>query len=322
MLGLRYAKTAPTTYVLHYERGRLRHEGAGLSFIYFAPVSTLVEVPLESADLPFVFNEVASDFQEVTIQGQLSYRVQDPKRLAGLLDFSVDARGEFVSDDPELLKQRLVQATQTLTRAVAQKKPLRQLLVSLDEIVAEVRKGLLASEQVKMLGVEVLGVSIVSIKPTPEMSKALEAEARERLKREADDAIYERRNSAVEKERMIKENELSTEIAVEEKRRAIRETQMAADISVEEARAALVEKLAANDRKLAESKAYMLEETLKPLRGFDWRTLMAVGAGSGDPRLMIATAFRELAENAQKIGELNMTPDLLGSLLREEGGKR
>jgi len=37
---------------------------------------------------------------------------------------------------------------------------------------------------------------------------------------------------------------------------------------------------------------------------------------------MIATAFRELAENAQKIGELNMTPDLLASLLREEGGKR
>jgi regulator of protease activity HflC (stomatin/prohibitin superfamily) len=322
MLGIRYAKTGPTTYVLHYERGRLRREGAGLSFLYFSPTSTLVEVPLESADLPFVFNEVASDFQELTIQGQLSYRVSDPKRLAGLLDFSVDAGGGYISEDPELLKTRLVQAVQVLTRAVVQKKPLRQVLVSLDEIVGEVRKGLRGSAAVEMLGVEMLGVSILSIKPAPEMAKALEAEARERLKAEADNAIYERRNGAVEKERMIKENELNTEIAVEAKRRTIRENQMAADIAVEEARAALVERLAANDRKLAESKAYMLEETLKPLRGFDWRTLMAVGAGGGDPRLMIATAFRELAENAQKIGELNMTPDLLSSLLKEGGGKR
>jgi hypothetical protein len=30
---------------------------------------------------------------------------------------------------------------------------------------------------------------------------------------------------------------------------------------------------------------------------------------------MIALAFRELAENAGKIGELNVTPDLLRSLL-------
>ena len=269
MLGFRYAKTAPTTYVLHYQGGQLRSEGAGLSFLYFAPVSTLVEVPLGSADLPFVFNETASDFQEVTIQGQLSYRVKDPKRLAGLLDFSVDARGEYISDDPELLQTRLVQAVQVLTRAVVQRKPLREVLVGLDAIMAEVRQGLAGSAAVEMLGVEVLGVSLLSIKPAPEMAKALEAEARERLKVEADNAIYERRNSAVEKERMIKESELSTEIAVEAKRRAIRENQMAADIAVEEARAALVERQAANDK---------------------------------------------------KIGELNMTPDLLSSLLREKGG--
>ncbi|OGS40017.1 MAG: hypothetical protein A3J82_01480, partial [Elusimicrobia bacterium RIFOXYA2_FULL_69_6] len=249
----------------HYQGGRLRREGAGLSFLYFAPVSTLVQVPLESADLPFVFNEVTGDFQEVTVQGQLSCRVKDPKRLAGLLDFRVDAQGDYLTEDPEVLRTRLVQVTQVLTRAVVQKRALRQVLVSLDELVAEVRQGLASSPAVEMLGVEVLGASILSIKPAPEMAKALEAEARERLKVEADNAIYERRNSAVEKERMIKESELNTEIAVEAKRRAIRENQMAADIAVEEARAALVERQAANDKKLAESKAYALEATLKPL---------------------------------------------------------
>jgi hypothetical protein len=38
-----------------------------------------------------------------------------------------------------------------------------------------------------------------------------------------------------------------------------------------------------------------------------------------DPELMIALAFRELAENAGKIGELNVTPDLLKSLTTASG---
>jgi len=33
---------------------------------------------------------------------------------------------------------------------------------------------------------------------------------------------------------------------------------------------------------------------------------------------MLALAFRELAENAGKIGQLNVTPDLLSSLLGPE----
>ncbi len=81
---------------------------------------------------------------------------------------------------------------------------------------------------------EVLGLSILAIKPTPETARALEAETREKLFREADEAIYARRNSAVEQERAIKENELNTEIAVENKKRQIRETQMDAERAVQE----------------------------------------------------------------------------------------
>jgi hypothetical protein len=90
---------------------------------------------------------------------------------------------------------------------------------------------------------------------------------------------------------------------------------MAADISVEEGRRALLDRRVENDRRDADARGYALNATLEPLRGLDWRTLMAVGAGSSDPKLMIALAFRELAENAGKIGELNVTPDLLRSLL-------
>ena len=68
-----------------------------------------------------------------------------------------------------------------------------------------------------------LGLSILSIKATPEMAKAFQAGAREKMLQKADEAIYARRNTAVELERGIKENELNTEIAIEEKRRTVAE---------------------------------------------------------------------------------------------------
>lgn len=315
MFGIAYLKTPPTTYVLHFKNGKVKREGRGLSFLYYAPTSTLVLVPQASADLPFVWTTTTADFQEVTIQGQLTYRIDDPKKLAALLDFTVDAAGRHRSDDPAKLEERLIHVTQVLAQAVVGRMSLRQALTASAELVAEVAAGLRASEAVAMLGVEPLAVTILAVRPTPEMARALEAEAREQLQREADSSIYARRNAAVEQERIIKESELNTELAVETKKKEIREKKMAADIAVEEQRAALIARQVENDKQAADSRAYALEATLAPLRQADWKTLMAVSNGGGDPRLMIALAFRELAENAQKIGELNMSPDLLKSLL-------
>jgi regulator of protease activity HflC (stomatin/prohibitin superfamily) len=317
MLGIRYMKAAPTTYVLHHAGGALKQEGPGLSFWYFAPSSVIAAVPLGSVDVPFAFSEVTADFQAVTIQGQLTYRIADPRRIAGLLDFSVSPSGQYLSDDPMTLSDRLVPAAQVLSRAVTQRYALREFLTRSDALVAEVLPALRKDSAIVLLGIEILGLSVLSVKPTPEMAKALEAEAREALQRRSDDAIYLRRNNAVEQERIIKENELATEIAVEAKKRQVRETQMAAEIAIEEQRKTLIETRVENERKDADSRAYALEATLKPIRTMDWRSLMAVTAGGGDPRTMIALAFRELAENAQKIGELNVTPDLLKSLLNK-----
>src|SRR5436189_1222946 len=112
MFGIAFMKAPPTNYVLHYRDGKIVRQGAGLSFFYYAPTSTIVSVPISSVDVPFVFNEVTSDFQAVTIQGQLTYRISDPKRLAGLLDYSVRPSGAFASEDPQKLYERLVSITQ------------------------------------------------------------------------------------------------------------------------------------------------------------------------------------------------------------------
>lgn len=312
---LSFMKAPPTTYVLQYKDGKIKRQGAGLSFIYYLPTSTIVAIPMASADVPFVFQEITADFQSVTIQGQLTYRVADPKRLAALLDFSIDSRHAYYSDDPRKLPERLIHTLQTLTRSITQRLTLREALVSSDAIVVEALAALRKSEAVSALGVEILSLSILGVKPTPETGRALEAEAREALHRRADEAIYARRNAAVEQERLIKESELNTEIAVEEKRRQIRETQMAAEIAVEEQRAELIDRRVANERKDADSRAYTLTQTLQPLRELPWKTLMMLGGKNADPKALVALAFQEMAENAQKIGELNVSPDLLNSLL-------
>ena len=117
MFGIRYIKVTPTTHVMQYRSGTVVREGAGLAFFCFAPTSEIVQIPLASTDVPFVFNEVTADFQDVTIQGELTYRIKQPVELAALLDFSVDRQGRYRSDDPSKLGDRLIHTSQILARA-------------------------------------------------------------------------------------------------------------------------------------------------------------------------------------------------------------
>jgi len=316
-----FKKVSPTTFVLQYENGELKRKGAGLSFFYFAPTTSLVEVPLSSTDVPFAFPETTMDFQDVTIQGQLTYRIADPERLAQLLDYSVRTDGTFKSDDPDLLAVRLVNVTKTATRSAIRRMTLPEALIANDLIEREVLADIRAAELVVMLGIEVLGLTISNINPTPEMARALEAEARESMQRKSDQAIYLRRNAAVEEERRIKESELNTEIVVEEKRRQIAETKMAAEIAVEEQRTVLIDKRVENEKKTADSTAYTIEKNLAPYRTADWKTLMAISAKDADPRFAMSLAFQELAENAGKIGTLTLTPDLFTALMDGGNGR-
>ena len=312
---IRYMKATPTQYVMQFKSGQVKREGPGLSFFYWEPTSTLVVVPLSSADVPFAFQEVTADFQTITIQGQLTWRVGDAKKLASLLDYSVTRGGAWKSDDPHKLEERLVHTAQVLTQGLVGKLPLTEALASSNALAQTVLEGLRASEVVKLLGVELLSVTVLSMKPTPEMARALEAETREAFQKKGDQAMYERRTAAVEQERRVKESELQTEVMVEQKRRQVRETKMAADIAMEKEREKLVEQKAANDKLQADAMAWALAKQLEPIRSMDWKVLSAMQAGGGDPATMIAVAFRELAENAERIGELNVSPELLRSLV-------
>jgi hypothetical protein len=137
----------------------------------------------------------------------------------------------------------------------------------------------------------------------------------------------------VEQERAIKENELNTEIAVENKKRQIRETQMEADravqekkhiqqkealeanIGLEDRRKNLVALAAENAKAEADARAYGVSTTMKALGSVDTKILQALATTSMKPEQLIAFAFQELAGKAEKIGQLNISPDLLRELL-------
>jgi len=315
MFGIGYRKANPTDYILHFSRGKLAREGAGLAFFYFGPAASIVSVPLASANIPFVFNQPTADFQTLTVQGQLTYRIGDPQKAAATLDLTVDARGRYLSDQYQKLPERLVYGLQTLVRAEIQRLPLREALVHGDALAAGVFDRLKASPEVVQLGVEILNLAVLSLKPTPEMAKALEAEAREALNRHADEAVYTRRNAAIQQERRLKENELQTELLVQTKQRELHEREMEGEIALETQRAALTDQKTENQRKEADSRAYSLKAVIAPVAGLDWRVLMMLNPHGGDARNTIAMAFQELATNAQKIGELNVSPDLLRALV-------
>lgn len=334
MFGIRFIRVEPTNYVFQYKGGQVVREGAGLSFFYFGPTTSLVLVPIGSVDVPFIFEEVTADFQEVTVQGQLTFRVSEPKKLSQMMDFTLSPTGrEYASEDPKKLTHRLINHTQVLTRASLKSLSLREALGQSDDLVATLRQGLQATEAITSLGIEILGLSILAIKPTPETARALEAEARERILREADEAIYARRNAAVEQERGIKENELNTEIAVENKKRQIKETQleaeksvqqkrreireaeMATQIALEERKKELLELSTANDRDEADAKAYGMEAMMKAIAGTDPKVVQALAQVGMEPGQMVAAAFKELAQSAERIGQLNISPELLRELL-------
>jgi hypothetical protein len=58
-----FAKFGPTDYVIHFQNGRVRKDGRGLSFFYWRPTSSIVSVPIASSDIQFVFQLLTADFQ-------------------------------------------------------------------------------------------------------------------------------------------------------------------------------------------------------------------------------------------------------------------
>lgn len=301
MLNIGYFKGQPTDYVIKYSGGAITSEGPGLAFYFWQHKTQIVAVPTASADASFVFNEVAGNFQAVTIQGQLTYRIVNPKVVAERLNFSVDpVRRTFISKDPEQLAQRIINLVQMETRRQVLERPLENALRDTQAIAAGVLERVQKGNLLQNMGVELLNVYILAAKPTPEVGKALEAEHRETLLRRADQAIYARRAAAVEEERKIKENQLASDIALEEGRKKFIDLQGENATQEAENRGKALEKEASYQAKA-------LSMQLDSYKGLDARTILALG-------------LKDLGANASRVGNLNITTELLAGLLDAKNG--
>ena len=286
-----YFKAEPTEYVLAYHNGAVFREGAGRAFWYWPPSTSLALVPLATIDALFVLNETTRNFQAVTVQGQITYRIVAPRTIAGLLNFTVDPlTRKYRSDDPAKLDGRIVNIIQMHTRAELHALSLEEALRGAEPLARNVLAPIHEEQTLAAMGVECLSLFFTAIKATPEMSKALEAEYREALQRRADQAIYARRAEAVEQERKIKQNELSTSVDLEQRRQELVNLQ---------------------GRNAREQAGFAAEATRIQLAPY----------ADIDARMLLALAFRDFAENAQKIGNLTITADLLEQILNGAAGR-
>ena len=319
MLGFQFIKAQPTTYLIKYKDGKITKQGAGISFFYFAPTTSLVSIPVATTDVPFIVKETTSDFQQVTIQGQVIYKVSQPELIAQMMNFTIDSTSKnYVSDDPDKLQSRIINHVQVLLRGEMQNTSLRHAIKMSDSIVEKILPKMRALESIKALGIDVLDLSIIAIKPNPETNRALEAEIREQLLKEADSAIYSRRNAAVEQERSIKENELKTEMSIQEKQQQMKMAEIQSKISLEDENKRLVALSADNAKALADAKAYEVMVTLKPILDADPKIIQVLAQSQMDSAQLIAQAFRDISDNTEKIGQLNISPDLLNVLLNKK----
>ncbi|MDG0790021.1 SPFH domain-containing protein [Cohnella ginsengisoli] len=340
MFGIRFVKFQPSEYVMKVQNGKVVKEGLGLSFYYYAPVTTAVVMPVSSIEAPFMFEEITRDFQSVTVQGQLTFRIADFRQTSRMLDYTFNLRKKtYLSDDPAKLGQRVIGLVKVLVKRHLERMPLREAIQSGDRLAASIGQELDASPELAKLGIEAMGAAILAVLPNKETLRALEAQAREEILRRADEALYERRNASIEQERIVRENELSTEIAVEAKKKQIRESQLAAerlvqqkrnemqqeqlrfDTDYEEERKALLELAVGNRRSEADAKAYELTAVMRALGGADNQVLQSLTRAGMNPGQLIAVAFQDLAGQADRIGQLNISPDLLQGLLQGDAAK-
>lgn len=292
MKNIKYYKAEPSEYVRFSSNGKVKKAGTGISKIYM-PFRTSVEmIAISAKEQPFAFSEISNDNQSVSIQGGFIYRIENPDLTFDKYNLSIDPQTKrYHSEDSMKLPEHILNLVQSEARKIAQTTKLEKLLTMSDELSASVLDKLKESPLVSDLGVTLDTVYMTSIRPKPEITKALEANYREDLLQKADEAIYARRALAIENERAIQENEMKTKVEIEEKRKK------------------LVKLESENILKQAETKAEatkkQIEAKKKEFEIFE----------SMEPQKLAALGFYHIGKNASRIGNLSITPELLTSLV-------
>lgn len=337
-MSIKYKKTKPTEYVIKVKKGKIAQQGLGLSVLYNTATTSMMIVPAVAFDTSFMFDELmTNDFQRVSVQGDISYTISNFEQASKMVDFTYINEKQYLetlAEARQKMAKRIINLTQVYVTKFLSGKSVKEAIISGDELARAIREDIVKDETILDFGLSVISISILKIQPQLETRKALEAATREEILKQQDDAIYKRRNAAIEQERIVKENELNTEIKVAEKQKQKKEkemetkrliqerqaeldaVQLANNIRLEEENKRLVELQAENDRKKYETKAYETEVIMNTYKNVDVEVLKVLAMSGMDSKSLIAKAFLEIGDKAGKIGTLNVSPDLLETLMQ------
>ena len=368
IMGLRLKKFKPTEYVTVVRKGKTVKSGQGLTVLYNDINTDIMVAPITAFDGTFAFDDlVTADYQTVCVQGALTYMIDNYERAYRMADFTYAKNyTEKKNQAMDLFCKRINNVIRAVVIRETGKMDVRNIIKRADEMAALIADALKNDETIEQLGVKILAVNILGIVARADTRKALEAAAREQILKEQDDAIYLRRNAAIEQERLIKENELNTEIKVAEKekekkekeqeiKKRLLETELEMElerqekeqeikgkalecelaleekekdrkikmqqkeieekIKLENRNKEFVDLEVENEKKRAEEQAYAVAAMMKAYENVNVALIEACALANMDPKALMAKAFMELGENAGKIGTLNMTPDLLETII-------
>ncbi|HHI79597.1 MAG TPA: hypothetical protein ENK02_06420 [Planctomycetes bacterium] len=223
LLGLNYFRADPNSHLLVFQKGERILSQAGASF-WFRPMVTAISViPVEDQLQTLHFTGRSADYQEVNVLGTVTFRVADPELAAKRIDFGIDLdTGKYLEKPVERMQEVVRQAAQQLAFDWMAHKNLDEVL---SEAIQALRPllldGLRADPALQNSGIEVVTVRVIRVTPSPELEKALQAPTRESIQQTADEARFQRRAQAVEKERAISENELATKIELAKREEAL-----------------------------------------------------------------------------------------------------
>lgn len=308
-----HLRTDASGQVLAFRQGRVRRSGRGLSFLFMPASTSVAELPMDDRQTTLFAKGRSADFQPVTVQGAIDWRVADPELLAGRVDFSIHlATGQWLKEPLQRIDGILSGAA---TQSVLDRLAARDVRALLDEGVEPLRTAIAAALAAARLdaeiGIQIADVRVTSIAPSSELERALQTPTIETLQQKADEATYARRALAVDKERAIAENELAnrTELARREAELIERENLNARTRATAEAEARQIGATADADAIRVVEKARAEAERA---RMDIYRDLPA--------HVLMGLAAREFAGQAGSIEHLTITPELgqaIASALRQ-----
>jgi regulator of protease activity HflC (stomatin/prohibitin superfamily) len=318
-LFMRHLRANPTTHVRHLRNGKLVHDGAGQAFWFRPLTAALSEVPVDDREQPLLFHARTVDFQDVTVQATVTYRVADPAIAATRIDFGVDPEaGTWRATPLEQLGSLLTELAQQHTLDTVARMELGEALATGMATVRERVAGGLASDgRLAETGIEVVDVRVVALRAEPEVERALQTPTRERVQEDADKATYGRRALAVERERAISENELQSQIELARRTELLvaQQGQNERKRATEKALAGRIEAESNAERQRLIADAQADATRAVGLAQADAEAARLAAYQALDAVTVFGLAFKELAANLPQIGTLSLTPDLLTPVL-------